>query len=95
MDTFIKAQITIKFNHLIKQLIALGIFGFAVFGICLQQPICDDVMLIYINLLTFIAVIYSDKSLFLFIFSAQICVLKHQNSLAPPHALGQSSLPRV
>src|SRR5208282_5395809 len=44
---------------------------------------CDDVMLICINLLTFTAVIFSYKTLFLFNFSAQIYVLKHQNSLAP------------
>jgi len=57
--------------------------GVVVIDICLQQLICDDVVLICINLLTFIAVIYSYKTIFLFIFSAQICVLKHQNSLAP------------
>src|SRR5208282_3125286 len=59
------------------------IVGVVVFDNCQQQPICDDVMLICINLLTFTAVIYSYKPLFFFIISAQICVLKHQNSLAP------------
>ena len=54
---------------------------------------CDDVMLICINLLTFTAVIYSYKTLFLFIFSAQICVLKHKNASAPGE--GQSLLPRT
>ena len=54
--------------------------GVVVLDICLQQPICDDVMLICINVLTFI---YSYKTLFLLNFSAQICVLKYQNSLAP------------
>ena len=54
-----------------------------VIDISLEQPICYDVMLICINLLTFIAVIYSYKILFLLIFTSQICVLENQNSLAP------------
>ena len=67
--------------------------GVIVIDICLQQPICDDVILICINLLTFVAVIYSYKTLFLFIFSAQICVLKHQNSLTPGE--GAKPLPQT
>ena len=93
MDKFIKQHIRL---HKIQSLdrtadcsTPTGTVGVVVIEICLQQPICDDVMLICINLLTFNAVIYSYKTIFLFIFSAQICVLKHQNTLAP----GRRALP--
>src|SRR5208282_1380948 len=48
-----------------------GIVGVVVFDNCLQQPICDDDMLICINLLTFTAVIYNGLfylSFLIFIF---------------------------
>ena len=41
-------------------------------------------MLISTNMQTFIAVIYSYKTSFLFNFTAQICIEKHPNSLAKP-----------
>ena len=37
--------------------------GVVVVDICLQQPICDDVMLICINLLIFIAVIITGQTI--------------------------------
>ena len=77
---------------MIEQLIALLHTGIVRVVVILRQPICDDVMLICIDLLTFIAVIYSYKALFLFIFTAQICVLKHQNSLAPGESPDPSPL---